>query len=169
VADPLRIRPVAPGDGEGLARVWTDICSYYLELDRDLFQIPETEGLAESFEHDITSGLPETEISLVAELEGNVVGWVWAQILPPADDAKFQLLRELGTHRLVIEALAVLREHWRGGIGERLVGEVEEWARQRGATISNLDTYIHSPVSVPFYEQGVGYSRRSLRLQKRLR
>jgi hypothetical protein len=43
---------------------------------------------------------------------------------------------------------------------------VEEWARSRGAVIGLLDTYIESPLSVPFYEQGMGYSRRALRFRK---
>lgn len=30
-----------------------------------------------------------------------------------------------------------------------------------GARIVRLDTYAHSPVSVPFYEQRMGYQRRA--------
>jgi hypothetical protein len=36
---------------------------------------------------------------------------------------------------------------------------VEEWARSRGAVIALVDTYIKSPLSMPFYEQRMGYSR----------
>jgi hypothetical protein len=31
-----------------------------------------------------------------------------------------------------------------------------------------LDTYVHSPVSVPFYERHMGYQRRSIHFAKEL-
>lgn len=46
--------------------------------------------------------------------------------------------------------------------------EAEEWGRERGAVIALLDTYVGSEVSVPFYEQRMGYARRALRFKKRL-
>ncbi len=47
-------------------------------------------------------------------------------------------------------------------------GQVEEWAGDRGASIVLLDTYIGSDLSVPFYEQRMGYSRRAVRFSKTL-
>ncbi len=44
----------------------------------------------------------------------------------------------------------------------------ERWGRGRGAAIALLDTY-DSPLSVPFYERHLGYSRRAVRLRKDLR
>lgn len=32
----------------------------------------------------------------------------------------------------------------------------------------SLDTYLHSPLSVPFYEQRMGYRRQSVAFQKDL-
>jgi GNAT superfamily N-acetyltransferase len=43
----------------------------------------------------------------------------------------------------------------------------ESWARDRGAVLVALDTWIDSPLSVPFYE-ALGYDRRSIIFQKRL-
>ena len=45
----------------------------------------------------------------------------------------------------------------------------EAWGRDRGAEMARLDTYAGSPVSVPFYEQRMGYQRRSIVFQKPLR
>jgi hypothetical protein len=45
---------------------------------------------------------------------------------------------------------------------------VEAWGRDRGAVRSVLTTYHDSPLSVPFYEQGMGYARRSIVFEKRL-
>jgi hypothetical protein len=44
----------------------------------------------------------------------------------------------------------------------------EEWGRRHGATLVFLNTYAASPVSVPFYEHGMGYTRQSLGFRKRL-
>jgi len=86
----------------------------------------------------------------------------------PRDDAQHQLLRELAERRLVVEALVVERSSWRHGIGTQLMRAVEDWASARGATLSSVDTYVHSPVSMPFYEQGMGYAQRRVTFQKRL-
>ena len=48
------------------------------------------------------------------------------------------------------------------------MGAVERWARERGAVCAMLDTYAASPLSVPFYEQRMGYQRRAIIFQKRL-
>lgn len=165
----LVIRSVKPGDGEGLASVWIDLCEYYAEIDPEIFQIPQSNGLVESFEKDLAEPLPENATSLVAEVDGRIVGWVYAQVLAPSEDAHWQLLRELGRSRLVIEALGVERLFQRQGIGMRLVQAVEAWAETNGAELLTVDTYINSPVSVPFYEDGMGYERRSIRFWKKLR
>jgi hypothetical protein len=43
-----------------------------------------------------------------------------------------------------------------------------EWGSAKGAVRVVLTTYHASPLSVPFYEQGVGYQHRSIVLEKRL-
>ena len=68
----------------------------------------------------------------------------------------------------MVEALVVERSSWRHGIGTQLMRAVEDWASARGATLSSVDTYVHSPVSMPFYEQGMGYAQRRVTFQKRL-
>jgi GNAT superfamily N-acetyltransferase len=68
-----------------------------------------------------------------------------------------------------VDALIVVREHWRQGSGTALLQAAESWGRDMGAEIVRLDTYAQSPVSVPFYEQRMGYLRRSIVFQKRLR
>ncbi len=163
----LVIRHARPGDGDGLARLWIDMCDYYADLAPEHFQLPAREGLIEWFEADLTADPPDA-ISLVGEVDGRIVGWIWAHILAPREDAHQQLLRELSETRLVVEALVVERPFWRQGIGTQLMRAVEDWASAKGATLSTVDTYVHSPVSMPFYEHGMGYSPRRVTFQKRL-
>jgi hypothetical protein len=48
----VQIRPGRPGDGQGMARVWLDAGAYYADLDPAHFQLPSSEGLAESWGRD---------------------------------------------------------------------------------------------------------------------
>ena len=63
----------------------------------------------------------------------------------------------------------VTQQHWRHGAGAALLEAAASWGRARGVQIVQLDTYAHSPVSVPFYEQRMGYQRRAIDFEKVLR
>jgi GNAT superfamily N-acetyltransferase len=104
----------------------------------------------------------------VAERQGRAVGSIFGRVQGPIEDADVNFVREVGETRLVVDTLIVARTSWRRGIGSTLLAAAETWARERGATVAQLDTYIDSPVSVPFYEAGMRYRRRSLLLWKSL-
>jgi GNAT superfamily N-acetyltransferase len=161
------LRSARAGDGESLARLWLEMAAYYTALDANAFQIPQSEGLAQSFERDVDA-LDEAALSVVAEIDDRVVGWIYAQLLEPQDDASHQMLRDLGRRRLTVEALVVEQGLWRHGIGSALMDAAEAWARGNGADACFLNTYVHSAVSVPFYESKMGYERRNLGFWKRL-
>ena len=164
---PVTIRTPRPGDGAGMARVWLSAAAYYAGLDARHFQIPAAEGVAESFETELGPG-GEDELMLVADLDGQVAGWLTARIEHPAPGAARQLVREPGWTRLHIDALLVDQAMWHQGAGTALLTAAEEWGRDRGAEVVRLDTYADSPVSVPFYERHMGYRRRAIVFQKPL-
>ena len=151
-----------------MARVWLGATAYYAGLDPEHFQVPSAEGLAESFEAGLGTG-GEDALILVAELDGQVAGWLTARIEHPAASAARQMVREHRWTRLFIDALLVDQAVWREGAGTALLTAAEAWGRDRGAEVVRLDTYAGSPVSVPFYEQRMGYQRRSIVFQKPLR
>ena len=164
----LVVRPAQAGDAAGLARNWLDAARHYAELDADAFQVPAADGLVEWFEELLGRPRSDDAAWLVAEVDGRVVGDVVARLEPPVEDAPRQLLRDLGRVRLRVDALAVAAAYRRRGVGARLLRAVEEWGRAKGAVRSVLTTYGASPLSVPFYEQGMGYRRRSIVFEKRL-
>ena len=143
------IRPARASDAADLARNWIEVAQHYVELDPEAFRVPSTNGL-------------------VAEVDGQVVGDISARLERPAEDAERQLLRYLAEVRIDVDALGVVQAHRRRGVGTRLMGAIERWARERGAVCAMLDTYAASPLSVPFYERGMGYRRRSIIFEKRL-
>jgi GNAT superfamily N-acetyltransferase len=59
--------------------------------------------------------------------------------------------------------------HRRRGVGTALMEEMERWARQQGATSVSLRTNLRSPLSMPFYEERMGYTRDGAVFRKRLR
>ncbi len=163
----VTVRPARSGDGAGISRAWLSAAAYYTDLDPEHFQVPAAEGLAEGW--DSWFGRPgDDSLNLIAELGGQVVGWLWARIEPPGRNASAALVREHGWTRLVVDSLIVDRDHWRGGAGTALLEAAEAWGRAQGAQVVRLDTYAYSPVSVPFYEDHMGYGRRSIVFQKRL-
>ena len=164
----LVVRPARPGDAADLARNWIDGARHYAGLDADAFQVPGADGLVVWFEELLQRPPSEDAVWLVAEVDGRVVGDVAARLERPVEDAARQLLRDLGRVRLYVDALGVEEAHRRRGVGARLMHAVEDWGRGKGAVRSLLTTYHASPLSVPFYEQGMGYKRRSIVFEKRL-
>jgi GNAT superfamily N-acetyltransferase len=163
----ITVRPAHRGDGTEIARAWLSAAAYYADLDPDHFQLPRAEGLAEGWDDQLGRDNQDS-LQLVAELDGRVVGWLAARIEPPEQNAAVQLTREHAWTRLVVDALIVDRADWRQGVGTTLLAAAEAWGRDRGARVARLDTYAHGPVSVPFYEDRMGYQRRSIVFQKRL-
>jgi GNAT superfamily N-acetyltransferase len=168
-ASDIVIRSPQIGDGSGLARTWLDAASYYIQLDADRFRVPEADGLAEWFEESsVQTPVPDHAFLRVAEYDGLVIGFILAFIRPPVDHAARQFVRDVTVTRLEIATLLVQQRYWRQGVGERLLREAEVWGRAQGAVVVVLDTYHASPVSVPFYEQHMGYKRTSLAFLKEL-
>jgi GNAT superfamily N-acetyltransferase len=163
----LTIRAARPGDGTGMARAWASTADYYADLDPEHFQRPQSRDLAGSFEDSIARAGNDA-LLLVAELDGDVAGWLAARIQLPEEDAAAQLMREPGWTRLAVDVLIVETPAWRHGAGTALLTAAESWGRDRGARVARLGTYAHSPVSVPFYENRMGYQRRAIIFQKKL-
>jgi GNAT superfamily N-acetyltransferase len=162
------VRPVRLGDAADLASGWVDGARYYAALDPGRFQVPDQDGLVEWMMEEIRRPRSEAEVWLVAEVDGRVVGTVAAVLQRPAETAGRQIMRYLSQTRLLVNALSVEQAYHRRGVGTKLMESVERWGRARGATLVSLDTWIHSPSSVPFYERRMGYQRTSIVFEKRL-
>jgi len=164
----ITVRPRQPGDGARLARSWLDAGRYYAELAPETFQVPEKDGLVELLERGSAPGDELDLLRVVAEIDGNVVGAATGRIERPLDSARYQLQREFSETRLVVDMVVVEEAFRRQGVGARLMATLEDWGRERGATIALLDTYPESALSLPFFQERMSYRRRSVRLFKPL-
>jgi GNAT superfamily N-acetyltransferase len=151
-----------------LARAWLDAARYYADLAPETFQVPEADGLAEHFERGIAAGEQSDMLQVVAEVSDRVVGAAVGRIEAPMASARFQLQRQLGEARLIVDMVVVEEAYRRRGVGARLMAALEDWGRERGATRALLDTYPESALSLPFFQERMGYRRRSVRLYKPL-
>ena len=164
----IALRRAQKGDASALAQLWLETGRYYAAMDSTSFQVPNADGLTEWFETFLDESPKDDELSLVAEIDDEVVGSIEARLLEPTPDADRQMMRELSEIRVVVNQLGVAQAHWRSGVGTALMEAAERWGKERGATQVGVDTYISSPVSVPFYEKRLGYKRHSINFRKRL-
>ena len=161
------VRPVASADAGGMARAWADAGRHYAELDPAAFREPDADGLVDYFAGLIAAPRDESELVLVAEDDGDVVGFISARLAPADPDARFELMRELAAPRVRIEALVVAEPARGRGAGKALVGAVQDWARGAGAVVAIVNTPVASALSVPFYE-AIGFRRHALSFRRDL-
>jgi len=142
--------------------------AFYSALAPEHFTPAEKEGFVEWLKDDAGWLALPTSLALVAEVDGEVAGYLEATVQEPLETAKFNANRDLREKRLFINAVLTAEAYRRRGVATRLVTAAEEWGRQSGATVSMCDTYVDSPVSVPFWEERVGYERRAIVFRKTL-
>jgi GNAT superfamily N-acetyltransferase len=139
-----------------------------VRLAPEIFRMPDEEGFVEFIADDSEWRSSPTSLALVAEVDGEVAGYLEASLQQPMQTARWQGQRDLGRTRLLINYVGTADKHKRRGAGTRLVAAAEEWGRSHGAEVAVCDTYINSPLSVPFWEDRMGYERQSIIFRKPL-
>jgi GNAT superfamily N-acetyltransferase len=162
------IRGFQSGDGEGVARIALENGAYYEELAPERFRQPTEEGLADFLEGDGEWRAGDGNLALVAEVDGDVAGYLEATLQEPLDSAQWQSQRDLAHRRLFIGVVTVGDRFKRIGVATRLVEAAEDWGRANGAVAAVCDTYIGSPLSMPFWEARMGYTKVAVIFRKPL-
>ena len=161
------VRVAGPGDGERIASAWLDAGAYYAALDPDYTMTPSVTELAELWDAVVSTDDPAS-LALVAERDDRVIGWLLARYMPVENDEPGHGSAPRPGGLLMVDLLVVQRSHWRQGAGAALMQAAETWGSSNGAHIARLATDARSSVSVPFYEQRMGYQRHTLIFQKPL-
>ena len=123
-------------------------------------------GLAKWWSAESTRPAIKAGRMTVAEVDGEVVGALTARLLEPVTvggDATGDAEK-----RLRIDYLATAAASRRAGIGTRLVQAAESWGRRVGATIAETTAFRGSALSIPFWEDRMGYEELPTTLVKRL-
>jgi ribosomal protein S18 acetylase RimI-like enzyme len=164
----LVIRPAREQDAPGIAALARNTARFYVAMDPDLFRIPDEDGFVDFLERDRAWRLSPNSLALVAELEVRVVGYLEASLIEPPDSARWQGEADAGRVRLFINFVGTDDGYRQRGIATKLVTTAEDWGRDRGAVVATLDTWIESPLSIPFWERRMGYQRKNVIFRKPL-
>lgn len=165
----VSIRVSRPGDGVECASLWREIGGLFAAMNPRTFRVPAEEGLAEWFEqiHAVYRNDAD-KVLLVAEVDGVLAGTVSASLHEPLDTADRQVQTDLARRRLHVDSLAVTGTRRSGGVGSALMRAVEEWGRSQGAEVVILETETNNPMSVPFYEQRMGFTAQAVIFRKEI-
>jgi ribosomal protein S18 acetylase RimI-like enzyme len=165
----VTVREARPGDGAACARLWREIGTLFAAMNPETFQEPATEGLDEWFE-EINTVIRDdaAKLHLVAEVDGEIVGHVSASLHEPIGTAARQLQIDFSRRRLHIDGLSVAKEHRQSGIGSALMQAAEDWGSARGAEVVLLETESNNSMSVPFYEQRMGFTANTIGYRKEM-
>jgi ribosomal protein S18 acetylase RimI-like enzyme len=164
----VTIREARDKDAAGIAKLSQENSSYYAQLAPEYFRLPDEEGLIAFIESGREWRERADTVALVAEDDGAIAGYLEASLQFPQDTARWQLQRDLSETRLFINFVGTADVYKRQGVATKLVRVAEEWGREHGAAVAVCDTFIDSPLSVPFWERRMGYKRRSIIFRKRL-
>jgi GNAT superfamily N-acetyltransferase len=163
------LRRATNEDAPDLAELWIEFGRYYADLDPVQYREPKRDGLVGWFRRQLDEQVGEDQAWLVAQGQDRLVGSIHGEIWRPTENAEWELIRDLGETALKINHLIVTEAERRKGIGHALMQAVEAWGRGRGATRAFLISAADSPSSVPFYEVGMGYRRKTIGFWKSLR
>jgi GNAT superfamily N-acetyltransferase len=164
----IAVRRAVASDAAAVAAIGLENGSLYADLDGELFRRPDEDGLEGFIADDSEWRDAPTNLALVAEIDGDVVGYLEASLQPPMETARWQSQRDLGATRLFINYVGTADAYKRRGVASALVDAAELWGVERGAAVAVCDTWIESPFSMPFWEERMGYRRRAVIFRKPL-
>ena len=141
------IRRAVQEDADGITRTFIESAEHHASLDSELYFVPAAENIAaryrEGRQH-AAEGRAES-ITLVAELSGDIVGFIDARLYQPTDAMHRQMIYCL------VSEIAVRREHQNHGIGGQLLQAAEDWGRRQGAEFAILEYHGANAGAGAFY------------------
>lgn len=138
----IEVRRARAEDVPRIIELWDELLSLHERLDP---RFARRESAAITFEAFVRHNAEhEASVVLVAEADAGIVGFCMAAAteLPPVYDT--------GPNAEIFD-LAVTERYRRQGIGRRLVGELREWARNRGLGRIELRAAVANPVARAFW------------------
>lgn len=162
--EPITIRPAVSGDANGIAHTYIESAEYHAHLDPERYSAPAVEAISARYREG-RQHPPDANgegITLVAELSGDVVGFIDAR-LEQSPDA---MHREMAYCH--VSEIAVSRRRQNRGIGERLLRAAEDWGRGQGAKFASLEYHAANSRASAFYQRRMGYRVAAITAIKRL-
>ncbi|HYL75716.1 MAG TPA: GNAT family N-acetyltransferase, partial [Bryobacteraceae bacterium] len=122
------IRRATPDDAPAITRVYMESAEHHAAIDPEHCEVPDRTAIEARYRQNHQHPDPESPaITLVAESDGEIVGFLDAQIQVPFDP----MLRR--TPFCFIADVAVAASHRSQRIGEQLMQAIEKWAHEQNA------------------------------------
>jgi ribosomal protein S18 acetylase RimI-like enzyme len=163
-ASPLEItiRPARSEDAEGIARTFVESAEYHARVDPERYFAPAFETILGRYREGRQHSQGGQSITLVAEVSGEIVGFV---------DARLEQSPDLMHHDIIychVAEIAVNGRHQNQGIGGLLLQATEDWGRKMGAAFASLEFHTENKRAGLFYQKRMGYRPASITAIKRL-
>ncbi len=165
----LTIRTAIPEDADGITRTYMESAEFHAGLDPERYAVPSPDAIVARYreggqhpEHSEPKQADGEAVTLVAELEGDIVGFVDARLGQSPDP-----MHRRFTYCYVLE-IAVRQRHQRHGIGEHLLRAAEDWGQRRGAEYVMLEYLAGNTRAAEFYRRRLGYRVAACMAVKRL-
>jgi ribosomal protein S18 acetylase RimI-like enzyme len=146
------VRRAVPADAPGIAEAFLDSAEHHARLDPLRYRIPPLQTIVDRYGTDRQASDAPSSLTLVAELGGDIVGFVEVQCEASPDpmhkDVTFCHVREL----------AVKARHRGRGIGAQLLCAAEDWGRRHGAAFALLEYHAANTRAGGFYHRRMGYT-----------
>ena len=160
----ITIRLASAEDTHEITRTYLESAEYHALLDPERYSVPAPETITaryrEGRQH--PSHTEGTSITLVAEVGGEIVGFIDARLERSPDPMHREML-----YCHIVE-FAVSLAHQGQGIGQQLLGAAEDWGRGQGAELASLEYLTANTRAGSFYQQRMGYRPAAITAIKRL-
>jgi ribosomal protein S18 acetylase RimI-like enzyme len=154
---PIKIRSAVPEDADGIAVAFLESAEYHAGLDPERYTTPAIEAISARYRAGRQHSRAGSKVmTLVAELESEIVGFVDAQLERSQDAMHREMIY---CH---IAEIAVRYAHRNQGIGGRLMRSAEDWGRRMGAEFASLEYHAGNTRATSFYQERMGYQVASL-------
>ena len=160
--DAIRIRAATEEDAEGVTRTYQQSAAYHARLDPERYFVPAADETLARYRAGRQHPPDADAVTLVAELDGEVVGFVDVRL----DRSPDPMHREM-TYCHVIE-IAVDDQHQSRGVGAQLLHAAEDWGRAKGAEFASLEYLAVNTRAAGFYQHRMGYHPAGILAVKRL-
>jgi len=160
---PTTIRTAVADDASGIARTLVESGEHHANLDPERYSVPAVDEISARY-RDGRQHPPDARegcITLIAECDGNIVGFVDAHLDRSPDPMHRDILY---CH---ISEIAVDSRYRSQGIGRSLLRAGEDWGRRMGAEFASLEVHVANTRASNLYHR-MGYSAASITGIKRL-
>jgi ribosomal protein S18 acetylase RimI-like enzyme len=160
----VHVRSAISSDADGIALVFVESALQHARLDPDRYAVPAIASISARYRTGEQHGthVSTSNVTLVAELSGEIVGFVDARLDGSSDPMHRDLLY---CH---IGEIAVSAKCRSRGIGGRLLRAAEDWGRRHGAEFAYLEYHVDNPRAGEFYQRRMGYRVAALAAIRRL-